>query len=195
MCLFIETICYDNGLKNISLHQERVNKVFNKFFQNKEVIKIEEVLKEIKIPNEKTKYKIRVLYSDTVKEIKIEKYILKKINKIYIVKDDKIDYEYKFADRRIFDRLKKDKNEIIIIKNGFVTDTSFSNIVFYDKKRLITPSTPLLKGTKRENLLRETIIVEDEIKLGDIKKFSKIFLINAMLDIGEIEIETKNIIF
>ena len=84
--------------------------------------------------------------------------------------------------------------DILIVKKEFITDTSFSNIIFFDGDNWITPSTPLLEGTKRKELLEKNIISEQEIKFSDLKNFKKAILINAMLDFDEIaEIEIKNI--
>ena len=81
------------------------------------------------------------------------------------------------------------------MKNGYITDTSFSNIIFFDGANWITPSTPLLEGTKIKELLEKKIISEQEIKLKDLIKFSKAKLINAMIDIDDgNEIEMKNIL-
>jgi 4-amino-4-deoxychorismate lyase len=77
----------------------------------------------------------------------------------------------------------KSADEILIIKNGFVTDTSFSNIVFFDGIKWITPSTYLLNGTQRQQLLQQGAIIEEEIRPSDLKHFRFAKLINAMLDL------------
>jgi 4-amino-4-deoxychorismate lyase len=75
--------------------------------------------------------------------------------------------------------------EILIVKNGLVTDTSFSNIVFYDGSDWITPDPPLLKGTKRTRYLRDGEIRTMKIRSSDISHFEKARLINAMLDLDD----------
>ncbi|NJD21537.1 MAG: hypothetical protein FIA82_02540 [Melioribacter sp.] len=107
-------------------------------------------------------------------------------------------YSHKFEDRTKFEKhLRESKaDEILIIKNGLVTDTSFSNVVFFDGTKYSTPSSPLLKGTKRAKLIAESIIKEEEIKLKDIQKFKFVYLINALLDLNvENKIPIENIIF
>ena len=71
-----------------------------------------------------------------------------------------MNYDLKYFDRKIFDDLKKNikADDILIIKNGFITDTSIANILFFDGKKWITPKKPLLKGTVRERLLRMKLI-------------------------------------
>jgi 4-amino-4-deoxychorismate lyase len=116
-----------------------------------------------------------------------------------MVVDNEIDYQFKYTDRARLEELKRrtKADEILIVKNGYITDTSFSNIIFFDwENKWVTPATPLLKGTKRKELLEKGMIHEKEIRPYDLKDFTKARLINAMLDIedGE-EIETGNIFF
>jgi 4-amino-4-deoxychorismate lyase len=98
----------------------------------------------------------------------------------------------------MFDNLlakKENCDDILIINNGRVTDTSYCNVVFSDGEKFLTSSTPLLRGTKREKLIREKIIKEEEITLKDLRLFKKAILINAMIDIDDnIEVSTENII-
>ena len=85
-------------------------------------------------------------------------------------------------------------DEILIYQNGRITDTSYSNVVFYDGNQYITPSTYLLNGTKRRYLLERGIIKEQDIGLGDLPRFRYLFLINAMLDLEDnIQVKIRDI--
>ena len=87
------------------------------------------------------------------------------------------------------------KEKIVIVKQGFITDTSYANIVFFDGHKWFTPVSPLLKGTKRTFLLDKKIIEETEIRIDDLEKFKKARLINAMIDFEDkVEILVENII-
>jgi 4-amino-4-deoxychorismate lyase len=66
-----------------------------------------------------------------------------------------------------------------------VTDSSYANLLFRKGDNYYTPSTPLLKGTMREKLLDEKKIAERSITRENIREFSEIYLMNAMLGIGE----------
>ncbi len=121
-------------------------------------------------------------------------YQKKLIKKIKILENNHINYQYKFEDRTELNLMlnKSNADEIIIVKNGLITDASFANIVLSDGSIYLTPSTPLLKGTKRARLLDEGLIKEEELKKNDLRKFKYIYFINALLDIEEenkIEIE------
>ena len=80
----------------------------------------------------------------------------------------------------------KDKfDDIIFIKNGFVTDSLSANLVFENENGLFTPKTYLLAGTKRALLLEKGIIQEIDISKNDIAFYQKIRFINAMMDLED----------
>lgn len=185
MCRLIESIKILNGqIQNIEYHNRRFNQSRNDIFGIKDMIDLEST---IKIPETCLNgiYKCRIIYGEKTNSIEFIEYVPKKISTIKIVKADSLEYEYKYEDREDLNNLLSTANtdEIIIIKNGYVTDTSYSNIVFENGNKYLTPAKPLLKGTMREKLLLEGIIIEDEIKLLDIKKFEKFYFINAMLEL------------
>ena len=70
-----------------------------------------------------------------------------------MIDNDDICYPYKYTDRDNINRLielRGDCDDILIIKNGMVTDSSYANVVFRDLNgNWVTPSTFLLPGTIR----------------------------------------------
>lgn len=196
MCRFIETIKIVNGLAfNFELHNERMNATRNDFFCECKKINLDD---HVKCPDDLSgTVKCRVIYSKEVEEVDYAEYKPKIINKLKLVDADYIDYRYKYEDRSVLTALydkKMDCDDVLIVKNGLVTDTSYSNIAFFDGKGWTTPRNPLLKGVKRHKLISEGILSEDDIRADDLKKFVKATLINAMLDPGEIELPIHNII-
>lgn len=197
MCQLFETIkVHKRAFHNIELHNERLNKSRKELFGCFEILDLRDVLK---IPEYLTNdiYKCKVIYSHDVEKIEFIHYVKKSVRTLQIIEDDKIEYNHKYLDRKCFDDYLKNTtcDDILIIKDGKTTDTSFSNIIFWDGSKWITPASPLLKGTKREKLLRENIIAEDEILRSSLKSFKKAALINAMLEIEESPpIYIKNII-
>ena len=123
----------------------------------------------------------------------MEKYQLisyqpKVVETFKILIDNNLDYSFKFADRTHLDQLKSKKgscDEIIVIKNEEVTDCSFANLIFWDDKRWITPENPLLAGTCRARLLDQGVVTIHKISVNQLQSFSKMMLINAMLDFDE----------
>ena len=197
MCLLFETIKVENGVfQNLHYHEARMNDARKKLLDSTDNIELE---KSLSVPAgcENEIYKCRVDYDHYIHKIDFTPYKAGKINTLKLVYDDEISYQFKFTDRSRLEELKKNANadDVIIVKKGLITDTSFSNIIFLDGKKWVTPSTPLLKGTKRQELLEKEIISEQLIKPSDLKNFKKAKLINAMLDFeSSTEIEIKNII-
>jgi 4-amino-4-deoxychorismate lyase len=80
---------------------------------------------------------------------------------------------------------KDDCDEILITRNGLITDTSYSNVVFGQGEQYFTPESTLLNGTKRQKLLQEGKITEKRIDRNSLIEYDRIYLINAMLDITD----------
>jgi len=187
MYRLIESIkVFEKKLFNIEYHNKRMNNSRRILFNCNDEI---DLLTMIKIPDYLNNglYKCRLIYSKEIESIEFIPYVKKVINKIKVVENDFINYEHKFEDRSELNKMLSESNadEIIIIKNNFVTDASYANLIFSDGVIFITPSTPLLKGTKREKLLNEGIVREEEINKSDIKKFKYVYLINSMLNLEE----------
>ena len=197
MCLLLETIKIEAGIpRNLFFHNLRLNNSRKELFGCRDFIKLENI---IKIPPALRTglYKCRLIYSETVKKTEFLPYRKRKIKCLKIVVCDSIEYNYKYENRECLNELlelKQNCGDILLVKNKKITDTSFSNVVFSDGKKWFTPSTPLLKGTKREKLLSQGKIVQDEIKISDLKYFSKVSLINSMLDLPDNVFKIENIV-
>ena len=72
-----------------------------------------------------------------------------------------------------------------MIKNGFITDSSYANIVLKADNVVFTPKNPLLNGTKRQKLIDQKEIIPIEIKVEDLVKFSSFAIINAFIDLED----------
>lgn len=200
MSLLFESIkIVDKKIINIFYHNGRVNKSRRDLLSLSDEINLERYI-EIPPNIDNDVYKCRVLYDRKVNAVEFIKYEKKNINNLKVVSADDISYGYKYRDRKSIDILKENskllpEEDIIIIKNGLVTDTSFSNLVFYDDKNWVTPSHPLLAGTQRAKLLNEKKIIEKSIRIEDMKYFKKVKMINAMIDFDEaIEHDVGNFI-
>jgi len=135
-------------------------------------------------PPDNRLYRCRVIYDATSITAEYIPYIKRAVHKLRPVHADTLEYALKFADRSAIDRLfarRGDADDILIIKNGLVTDTSIANIAFFDGQRWLTPRQPLLKGTTRARLLDAKEIVEYDIELQDLGKFRHFALLNAMV--------------
>ncbi|OHD70937.1 MAG: hypothetical protein A2W19_08195 [Spirochaetes bacterium RBG_16_49_21] len=198
MCRLLETIKIEDGCPcNLELHNERMNSVRFALFGRADHIDLSGI---ITIPSDCRRgvVKCRMVYAHDIIAIGFERYAKRIIKSLKIVRDDDIDYSYKYENRECIHQLVQRRDgcdDILIIKKDRVTDTSFSNIVFHDGERWVTPSEPLLKGTKRELLLSEGIIQEERISVNDLHRFSRASLINAMLELEDSVVDTADIVY
>jgi 4-amino-4-deoxychorismate lyase len=92
--------------------------------------------------------------------------------------------------------MRGDCDDILIVKRGMVTDSSYSNVVFRGSYgNWVTPATYLLPGTRRASLIQQGLISETDISINDITKYTELKLINAMMGLDDTEgIPVKNIL-
>ena len=185
MSLFFETIkVLDRKAYNLKYHQKRMQKsVFENFSLKKEF----DLNSLIKAPDEKF-YRCKIYYTKEIEKIEFIEYAPKKIESFRLVESD-IEYPYKFTDRSEIEKLLSEKNgadDIIILKNGFVRDTSIANLAFFIDGKWITPDTPLLKGTMRAYLLDMGKIFLGKISIKELKSSKKIAIMNALIGFREI---------
>lgn len=196
MSLLIETIKLLNGdYHNLFYHEQRMNKSLRMLCGFEDHFDIEKFLEKIDHPKNGL-FKCRLLYDENSTSVEFLPYVAKDIQTLKLVEHDRISYEFKFADRKTINRLfdlRRDCDDILIVKRGLVTDSSYCNIVFKKGKEWVTPWSPLLKGTQRRKLLEHELIQEDEIRLKDISSFDCFKLINAMVEFEGPEVAVTNI--
>ena len=194
MSRFIESICFkENRYQLLDLHQERINATFSQFFPKHLPIELRDLLPELS-GNEKRK--VRLVYDASQYKVQVQPYNQKKIDALKLIADDKIHYPYKFENRDQINRLLNqcpDFDDIIIIVDDCITESSYANLIFWNGQRWITPATYLLNGVKRQHLLNNNEIFESIIHPEDIALFEKVSLINAMLDPGELCLDINKI--
>jgi 4-amino-4-deoxychorismate lyase len=197
MSLLLESIkLVDGKFCNLFYHEQRMIRSLEMLCGVHDELNLEELLKDMDAPA-KGLYKCRIVYDEMTKEVEYIPYQPKPINSLRIVEHDRISYEFKYKDRKAIDRLfelRKECDDILIVKKGLVTDSSYSNIVFRKGKHWYTPWSALLKGTQRQKLIETDRIIQEEITVEDIESFETFKLINAMLEFEGPEIDVKNIV-
>jgi 4-amino-4-deoxychorismate lyase len=187
MSQFIESIkVEDQKAFLLDLHQKRVNDTFA-YFGKDSSINLEKIFKDLAL-DEDGFFKLRIVY-DLEKKFRTQliPYAVSEIANFQLVENNSFDYSFKSEDRKEFEKMKtKSKaEEIIIVKNNHITDTSFSNLLFLKDRTWFTPTTFLLNGVQRQNLLKNKKIKETEITLNNIKDFSHFQIINSMNDFDD----------
>lgn len=187
MCLFIETIRIENGkVFNVDLHNQRMNSTRSHFFGK---INDTDLYNIIDPTPHKKLTKCRIVYGKEIVSTEYTPYQIRPVTSLKLIENNSIEYPWKNADRKSINELlalREDCDDILILKNGLVTDTSICNVALFNGHEWITPSTPLLKGTQRETLLRQRIIRQDHIAASDIFKYEQISLFNTMIDFSSI---------
>ncbi len=179
---FFETIKILNGeIFYLNYHNMRFNQTQKAFFKIDKNIN----LKEFITPPKDGLYRCKVTYSKEIENIEYFIYKEREFKKFQIINID-FEYSYKFLDRSKIEDMKTDFDEIIMVKNSFLTDTSIANIAIF-KDRWLTPKTPLLKGVTRERLLKCGFLKEENLKVKDLLNAEKFAIMNAMIDFKEIK--------
>ena len=195
MCRLLETIRLENGvLQHLRYHNSRIEKTLDVFYPESR-LRIHQSL-AAKAPQQGL-FKCRVVYDLQIRKVEFQPYTLPQIRSLKLIEADSIEYSFKFLNREPINKLfhQRDKaDDILIVKNGLITDTSFCNVLFYNGKHWLTPSSPLLKGTRRRLLLEKGVINTADIRPQDIPNFSKLRLINAMIRFKDnVDISTQSV--
>ena len=192
--LLLETIKIEDGkIHNLSYHQARCTKSRQTLFKSKDILDLSSLID----PPKTGLYRCRIIYAQALHSIEYILYTPKKIETLKIVPSD-IEYRFKYANRDTLNALlesNKDVDEVIIEKNGLLTDTTLSNIAFFDGTKWFTPDKPLLEGTMRAKLIDEGFLETKEIRQKELSNYSQVALINAMLGFKILNIDAiQNII-
>ena len=178
--LLLETIKIEDGIiHNLPYHQERCTQSCHALYDATDILELKTHIN----PPPKGLYRCRILYAKTIHTIEYIPYVSKVISSLKIIASD-VEYTYKYANRDALNTLlvmEKAYDDILIEKNGYLTDTSIANIAFYDGKQWVTPQNPLLKGTMRQKLIDEGFLQTKQIKVSDISAYTQVALMNAML--------------
>ncbi len=200
MCRLLETIRVRKGeMQHLAYHNSRVNITRAALFGAAMPWDLSEIIRIPELDPSVT-YRCRFLYGEEPGTTEFIPYVIRDIRKLYLVDCGDFEYSYKYADRSAFEKFKAgisdpEPFDILLVKNGLITDTSFSNIILWDGSRWYTPAIPLLKGTKRQFYLDHQIIAERDIAVKDLRHFTTARLINAMLDMEDrVDIPVGNII-
>jgi len=187
--LLLETIKIEEGkIHNLRYHQARCDKSRQKLFNATDIL---DLSSSIKAPHTGL-YRCRILYTEVLHSIEYIPYTPKKIETLKIVPSN-IEYDLKYANRDALNALlesNKGVDEVIIEKDGCLTDTTISNVAFFDGKQWFTPDKPLLEGTMRAKLIDDGFLHTKEIKQKELSNYSQVALINAMIGFKILNIDT-----
>ncbi|ABV66540.1 conserved hypothetical protein, putative para-aminobenzoate synthase component I [Aliarcobacter butzleri RM4018] len=179
---YFETIkCEDFEVFNLDYHQKRVANTIGLNINLQEYIN----------PISEELLRCKLIYDENgVVDVLYFPYKKREIKSFKIIFDNEIEYSKKYLNRAKLDELyekRDDCDEVIIIKDGIVTDTTIANIAIFYENSWITSKNCLLGGTTRARLLEEKKLFEKDITLDMLKNASKVALMNAMIGFDEIK--------
>lgn len=181
---FFETFKLLNSeLCNTEFHLERVRKTQAAFFPEGR-FDINEVYDALSDYPEGL-FKVRVNYDSAITDIRADLYEIQPHRKVGFLDIGDFDYSFKFADRSFFrESLERypDCDDILFLKDGCLTDTTYCNLALFDGNEWVTPATFLLPGTKRAALIHSGALREASVTLQDLPGFEALAFINAMRD-------------
>ncbi len=198
MSRFIETIKVSDGRYKLpDMHLQRIQDTCMQYYGRYR--KTGDILAALNtVYNKKEIYKLTIRYDLNSFTTEVIPYRKRLINHLVLIENNEIDYRLKYADRSALEKCKNKSginNECIIVKHGHITDTSFSNLIFWNGNEWHTPGSPLLPGIKRKFLLEKKMIFEKDILLSNLSDYSKVSLINAMLEPGDSVLDVDRIVF
>lgn len=175
---FFETIKAEKGkLLNLEYHQKRLDRT-RADFGFKDKLDLKNFIKEF--PKEGI-YRLRIEYKENFESLTCKEYQAREISTFKIVHSD-ISYEYKYSNREALDKLLvKEFDDIIIVKNGLLCDTSIANIAISVNGVWLTPQKPLLQGTTRQRLIDSGFLKSANLSIEDLKKSEKFAIMNALI--------------
>lgn len=184
---FIETMCICDGyIRHQEWHQRRMNTTLQHFYPghdhswdlNKCIDPLHCITDNIT--------RCRIIYDAHYISVEYDLFQSRSVNSLQSVDVNlNFNYSYKFAAREMLHTLfnqRGDADDILIIKNGWVTDTSIANIALHTNGRWYTPLVPLLAGTSWKRLVTEGILYPRPINQMDLKKFDTFKVFNALID-------------
>ena len=199
---YFETICVKDGAAlRLDYHLARMRNTFAQFGSPhgaQAEAALFEFLAEVGQNPQADRQRLRWLYSLSGEaECQLLPYTPRIVRQLQVVEVAAFDYALKAVDRSALDALfalRQSADDVLIVVDGQITDTTIANVALFDGQRWVTPK-PLLPGTHRASLIEQGIIHECSIGIEMLPRFSLLRLFNAMLEWGEVEISIDQLIF
>ena len=183
MSRFIESIQLNDGqLLHLDLHLARMERTAQAHYGST-IFFDRQLIEKAAKKYPQGLFKCRLIYAHQIEEITFTTYHIRPINSLRLV-FSQLAYAFKYENRTELMNLfqqRGDCDDVIIVKDGLITDGSYTNLAFFDGTTWWTPSTPLLKGIQREVLLASEIIKEKRIPVTSLSDYKKVKLFNAMM--------------
>ncbi len=182
--ILLESIRIEDGrVELLEYHQDRVDRALRRYFPRAGRLWLDRAIETLELPPSGI-HKLRLQYRDEILHAEIQPYIQRRIESLRIVAANDLDYGHKYLERQAIDRLFQQRgacDDVLFSRMGYLTDTSYANVAFFNGSEWITPAWPLLRGCRREFLLANKIIVPSILRERDLPHFSELKVFNSMI--------------
>jgi len=177
----VESIKAENGqFFLLDYHQDRLERTFHAVYKSSCPWQLVAILPQA--PSQGL-FKVRFLYNATDFSIEVQPYVPKIIKTLKLIEIGDYTYPHKWTDRSTINAAFAQRgncDDVLMTKNGFLTDASYANIVLFDGANWVTPEKPLFEGVQRSYLLDLTKIKTTTIATTELSNYQSFQLINAM---------------
>jgi 4-amino-4-deoxychorismate lyase len=181
--LLIETIrVHGRQFENLEYHNRRAQQARYALFNSEGPLDFRDLLTVPEQLGSET-FKCRVTYDEKIRQVEFMPYSPRPVRTLQLVENDSIEYSHKYAHRAPLEKMSHESraSDVVIVKNGLLTDTTFANLAFWDGTLWRTPATPLLEGTRRAQLLDAGVLKLADIRPEGLRHFRCARLLNALL--------------
>lgn len=180
MYQLFETIRVEDGKAHfVHYHQQRVDRSVGCGCVN-----LDSYIQSIELPDFGC-HKLRITYwRDGILLHTVTPYTARTLTSFRLVEALAIDYACKWENRSAIELLYERRDgcdDVIIVREGLVTDCSFANIALLGGDGWVTPSEPLLAGTCRARLIEQGVLTPKRVSVDSLLDYEKMLIINAMV--------------
>jgi 4-amino-4-deoxychorismate lyase len=184
MSRFLETIRIRDGAPlHLEWHQRRVDDTFRVFYPGVPPLSLDALIAETEM-DASVEQRCRIVYDEATNEITVTPFQPRTIRSLRLTDlPPDYDYRYKYADRRILELAfsrRGDADDVLLLRDGWITDTSVANVAFLSNGRWYTPALPLLAGTTWKRLVSGGVIVPRPVHADDLHRFEACIVLNAL---------------
>ena len=177
----VESIKAENGqFFLLDYHQDRLERTFHAVYKSTCPWQLVAILPQA--PSQGL-FKVRFLYNATDFSIEVQPYVPKIIKTLKLIEIGDYTYPHKWTDRSTINAAFAQRgncDDVLMTKNGFLTDASYANIVLFDGTNWVTPEKPLFEGVQRSYLLDHKKIKTANIATTALSNYQGFQMINAM---------------
>lgn len=182
MFLFESIRVNDGQVPLLNFHQQRIDLSYSNIFKKASTFNLKECIEPFL--KKDGIQKCRFIYDDKNYNVEVIDYQLIEPKRIgWLRIDPNFNYSFKFFNRSFFNKIKEvysHCDEIILIQNNEITDSTYCNLVVYLNGQWTLPTSYLLNGVERSRIISKYKFTIEPISIDNFLSAKEYKLINAM---------------